>query len=86
MEKMALQWIWSGLPVAEKIIMAAIAEAEGDCISHDGLIEILNRSKVRLILREIGNCTGNTYQMGHITFGKQWLSICGTSFTILGCF
>ncbi len=49
----ALQWIWNGLTPAERIVMAAMAEAEGGQISQDELAEILNRSKVRLILREL---------------------------------
>ena len=49
----ALQWIWNGLPPAERIVMAAMSEAEGEQISQDELAEILNRSKVRLILREL---------------------------------
>lgn len=49
----ALQWIWNGLPPAERIVMAAMAEAEGEQISRDELADILNRSKVRLILREL---------------------------------
>ena len=49
----ALQWIWNGLPPAERIVMAAMAEAKDEQISQDELTDILNRSKVRLILREL---------------------------------
>jgi tetratricopeptide (TPR) repeat protein len=49
----AFQWIWNGLPPAERIVMAAMAEAKEDHITQDELTEILNRSKVRLILREL---------------------------------
>jgi len=49
----AFQWIWNGLPPAERIVMAAMAEAKEDHISQDELTDILNRSKVRLILREL---------------------------------
>ena len=40
----ALQWIWNGLPPAERIVMAAMAEAKGEQISQDELTEILNRT------------------------------------------
>ncbi|MCP4107076.1 MAG: AAA family ATPase [Desulfobacteraceae bacterium] len=49
----AFQWIWNGLPSAEQMVMAAMAEAKQENISHDELTDILNRSKVRLILREL---------------------------------
>jgi tetratricopeptide (TPR) repeat protein len=49
----ALQWVWNGLPPAERIVMAAMAEAEGEEISRDTLADILNRSKVYLILRDL---------------------------------
>ena len=49
----AFQWIWNGLPPAERVIMAAIAESQDEEISLDGLTDILHRSKVRLILREL---------------------------------
>lgn len=49
----ALQWIWSGLPPAERIVMAAMAEQKSETISHANLNELLNISGVRLILREL---------------------------------
>lgn len=49
----AFQWIWNGLPPAERVIMAAIAESQEEELSLDGLTDILHRSKVRLILREL---------------------------------
>ena len=49
----AFQWIWNGLPPAERIVMAAMAEAKGERISREELADILHRSKVRLILREL---------------------------------
>ncbi len=49
----ALQWIWNSLSPAERIVMAAMAESRGDYINQDELTEILNKSKVRLILREL---------------------------------
>ena len=49
----AFQWIWNSLSPAERVVMAAMAEAKGEYIGQDELTDILNRSKVRLILREL---------------------------------
>ncbi|MBV7331699.1 tetratricopeptide repeat protein [Chloroflexi bacterium TSY] len=49
----AFQWIWNGLPSAERIVMAAMAEERTEVISQHLLTELLNRSGVRLILREL---------------------------------
>jgi len=48
-----LHWIWSGLPPAERVVTAAMAEANDEVIAPKKLIEILNRSGVRLIVREL---------------------------------
>jgi hypothetical protein len=49
----AFQWIWTGLPPAERVVLAAMAEAKGKPINQDELTEILNRSRVQLVLREV---------------------------------
>ena len=49
----AFQWIWNGLPPAERVVMAAMAETKDEYLSIEELSEILHRSKVRLILREL---------------------------------
>lgn len=49
----AFHWIWAGLPPAERVVTAAMAESGDEVISHDDLIAILNRSGVRLIVREL---------------------------------
>ncbi len=49
----AFDWIWDGLPPAEKVVMAAIAEAKEIVITSERLTEILKQSGVRLILREL---------------------------------
>lgn len=49
----AFHWIWAGLPPAERVVIAAMAEAESDVITQDELIETLNRSGVRLIVRQL---------------------------------
>jgi tetratricopeptide (TPR) repeat protein len=49
----AFHWIWGGLPPAERVVIAAMAEVEKDVITQEELIERLNRSGVRLIVREL---------------------------------
>jgi len=49
----AFQWIWNGLPPAERVIMAAMAEADDEPMNLESLAHILHRSRVRLILREL---------------------------------
>ena len=49
----ALHWIWGGLPPAERVVVAAMAEIDKDVITQEELIERLNRSGVRLIVREL---------------------------------
>ena len=49
----AFQWIWNGLPSAERVIMAAMAEARDEPMNLESLAQILHHSRVRLILREL---------------------------------
>lgn len=49
----AFYWIWDGLPPAERVVMAAMAEAGDIVITSENLVDILNRSGVRLIVREL---------------------------------
>lgn len=49
----AFQWIWEGLPPAERVVIAAMAEAGDVVITQEKLVEILNRSGVRIIVREL---------------------------------
>lgn len=49
----AFHWIWDGLPPAERVVMAAIAEAKEDVISQDQIEEILNRSGVSFVARQL---------------------------------
>ena len=49
----AFQWMWNGLPPAERVVMAAMAESPNDVIGLEELTTILHHSKVRLILREL---------------------------------
>jgi hypothetical protein len=49
----AFLWIWDGLPPAERIVMAAMAEVDHPVLNQEELANILTHSGVRLILREL---------------------------------
>ena len=49
----AFHWLWDGLPPAERVVMAAMAEAGDVVITPSQLVDILNRSGVRLIVRAL---------------------------------
>jgi tetratricopeptide (TPR) repeat protein len=49
----AFNWIWDGLPPAERVVVAAMAEVNEELITQDKLIETLNSSGVRLVAREL---------------------------------
>lgn len=49
----AFFWIWEGLPPAERVVIAAMAEVGADVISQDQIEDVLNQSGVRLIAREL---------------------------------
>ena len=49
----AFHWIWDGLPPAERVVMAAMSEVKTAVISQDAIEEVLNRSGVRLVVREL---------------------------------
>ena len=49
----AFNWLWDGLPPAERVVVAAMAEVKDEVITQDKLIETLNQSGVRLVAREL---------------------------------
>lgn len=49
----AFYWIWEGLPPAERVVMAAMAEVPEEVITSDRLEEALNQSGVRLIVSQL---------------------------------
>lgn len=49
----AFHWLWGGLPPAERVVIAAMAEIKKEVITQEELIEKLNQSGVRLIVREL---------------------------------
>lgn len=49
----AFQWIWDGLPPAEKIVMAAMAGSDEEALSKGNVEQILLDSGVQLIVGEV---------------------------------
>ena len=49
----AFNWLWDGLPPAERVVVAAMAEVPEEIITQDKLIETLNQSGVRLVARQL---------------------------------
>jgi tetratricopeptide (TPR) repeat protein len=49
----AFNWLWDGLPPAERVVVAAMADVKDEIITQDKLIETLNQSGVRLVAREL---------------------------------
>jgi tetratricopeptide (TPR) repeat protein len=49
----AFHWIWDGLPPAERVVMAAMAEVGEETISQEQIENVLNQSGVRLVAREL---------------------------------
>jgi tetratricopeptide (TPR) repeat protein len=51
----AFQWLWDGLPEAERIIFSAIATGteEGQVFSEDQIVQALQQHGIRLLIREL---------------------------------
>lgn len=49
----AFHWIWDGLPPAERVVVAALAETGNEPVTQEVLERILQRSGVRVIIREL---------------------------------
>ena len=50
-----LEWLWDGLPPAERVVAAALAEAGPNPITREGLEQLLRESGVRVVIRELQN-------------------------------
>ncbi|MEW5989185.1 MAG: AAA family ATPase, partial [Chloroflexota bacterium] len=50
-----MEWIWDGLPPAERVVIAALAAAGPGSISQEGLERVLQESGVRVVIRELQN-------------------------------
>ncbi|RKZ92237.1 MAG: hypothetical protein DRR19_04835 [Candidatus Parabeggiatoa sp. nov. 1] len=51
----ALEWLWDGLPPAEKVVASALAGAGAKAITEDQLKTILNESGVRTMIQSLQN-------------------------------
>jgi tetratricopeptide (TPR) repeat protein len=51
----ALEWLWNGLPPAERVVASALAEAGPDPITQEELEQLLRESGVRVVIRELQN-------------------------------
>ena len=49
----ALEWIWNGLPPAERVVISALAEAGPGQINDEQLEKILHDSGIRVVIREL---------------------------------
>jgi len=50
-----LEWLWDGLPPAERVVAAALAEAGAGVITDTQLEHLLYESGVRVVIRELQN-------------------------------
>jgi tetratricopeptide (TPR) repeat protein len=50
-----LEWLWDGLPPAERVVAAALAEAGAGVITDTQLESLLYESGVRVVIRELQN-------------------------------
>jgi len=50
-----LEWLWDGLPPAERVVASALAEAGSNPITEDALEHLLRESGVRVVIRELQN-------------------------------
>jgi tetratricopeptide (TPR) repeat protein len=50
-----LEWLWDGLPPAERVVASALAEAGPGPITQDDLERLLHESGVRVVIRELQN-------------------------------
>jgi tetratricopeptide (TPR) repeat protein len=50
-----LEWLWDGLPPAERVVASALAEAGPGSITQEGLEQLLHESGVRVVIRELQN-------------------------------
>jgi len=51
----AFEWVWDGLPPAERIIFSAIAEGteEGQVLDKDQIVQVLQGHGIRILIREL---------------------------------
>ena len=50
-----LEWLWDGLPPAERVVASALAEAGAGPIAQEALERLLHESGVHVVIRELQN-------------------------------
>jgi hypothetical protein len=50
-----LEWLWGGLGPAERVVIAALAQAGDRAVDENELEQILRNSGVRILIRELQN-------------------------------
>jgi tetratricopeptide (TPR) repeat protein len=51
----ALEWLWAGLPPAERVVSSALAQVGGRAVTEAELEKLLHDSGVRIVIRELKN-------------------------------
>ena len=51
----SMEWLWDGLPPAERVVASALAEAGPEPITQEELERLLRESGIRVIIRELQN-------------------------------
>ncbi len=51
----ALEWLWGGLPPAERVVISALAGAGAKPITENQLEQLLHESGIRVVIRELRN-------------------------------
>lgn len=50
-----LEWLWSNLPSAERVVISALAQFDKKRINESELEELLNKSEIRIVIRQLKN-------------------------------
>ena len=50
-----LEWLWDGLPPAERVVASVLAGVGPSSITQEGLEQLLHESGVRIVIRELQN-------------------------------
>ncbi|MGB0387889.1 MAG: tetratricopeptide repeat protein, partial [Ardenticatenaceae bacterium] len=72
----SFEWIWEGLPPTERLVMAAMAEAEERVIAYDQLVEALQRSGVALMLDQLQLAPQRLVEWHFLRPTKEGYSFC----------
>ncbi|MBN1877731.1 MAG: tetratricopeptide repeat protein [Anaerolineae bacterium] len=83
----AMEWLWEGLPAAERVVISALANAGPRAITKDELDLLLHESGVRILIQELQNAPqllqdwdlidepDNSGYRFRVELMRQWLTI-----------